>query len=71
MLKTYKEYLKWASELFGLGYIEIGGFICEDRKRRAGITISNKTEYDDGNEVYKVIINRKVLKKLIESEEKE
>lgn len=69
MLKTFKDYQKWANELFGLGYIEIGGVICEDGKRRAGITISNKMEYEDGNEVYQVIINKKVLKKLVEAEE--
>lgn len=71
-MNKFSDYKKAVDILFGIGgWREIGGYIDENGIRTPAITISNKMEYEDGNEVYQVIINKKVLKKLVEAEEKE
>lgn len=69
-MNKFSDYKKAVDILFGIGgWREIGGYIDENGIRTPAITISNKMEYQNGNEVYQVIINKKVLKKLVEAEE--
>lgn len=70
-MNKFSDYKKAVDILFGIGgWREIGGYINEDGIRTPAITISNKMEYQNGNEVYKVTINRKILDKLTEEEGK-
>lgn len=70
-MNKFSDYKKAVDILFGIGgWREIGGYIDENGIRTPAITISNKMEYQNGNEVYKVTINRKILDKLAEEEEK-
>lgn len=70
-MNKFSDYKKAVDILFGIGgWREIGGYIDENGIRTPAITISNKMEYQNGNEVYKVIINRKILDKLTEEEGK-
>lgn len=70
-MNKFSDYKKAVDILFGIGgWREIGGYINEDGIRTPAITISNKMEYQNGNEVYKVTINRKILDKLAEEEDK-
>lgn len=70
-MNKFSDYKKAVDILFGIGgWREIGGYIDEDGIRTPAITISNKMEYQNGNEVYKVTINRKILDKLTEEEGK-
>lgn len=68
-MNKFSDYKKAVDILFGIGgWREIGGYIDENGIRTPAITISNKMEYQNGNEVYKVTINRKILDKLTEEE---
>lgn len=68
-MNKFSDYKKAVDILFGIGgWREIGGYINENGIRTPAITISNKMEYENGNEVYKVTINRKILDKLTEEE---
>lgn len=70
-MNKFSDYKKAVDILFGIGgWREIGGYIDENGIRTPAITISNKMEYQNGNEVYKVTINRKILDKLVEEEDK-
>ncbi len=70
-MNKFSDYKKAVDILFGIGgWREIGGYIDENGIRTPAITISNKMEYQNGNEVYKVTINRKILDKLTEEEGK-
>lgn len=70
-MNKFGDYKKAVDILFGIGgWREIGGYIDENGIRTPAITISNKMEYQNGNEVYKVTINRKILDKLTEEEGK-
>lgn len=70
-MNKFSDYKKAVDILFGIGgWREIGGYIDENGIRTPAITISNKMEYQNGNEVYKVTINRKILDKLAEEEDK-
>jgi hypothetical protein len=70
-MNKFSDYKKAVDILFGIGgWREIGGYIDENGIRTPAITISNKMEYQNGNEVYKVTINRKILDKLTEEEDK-
>lgn len=70
-MNKFSDYKKAVDILFGIGgWREIGGYIDENGIRIPAITISNKMEYQNGNEVYKVTINRKILDKLTEEEGK-
>ena len=70
-MNKFSDYKKAVDILFGIGgWREIGGYIDENGIRTPAITISNKMEYQNGNEVYQVIINKKVLEKLVEAEGK-
>ena len=70
-MNKFSDYKKAVDILFGVGgWREIGGYIDENGIRTPAITISNKMEYQNGNEVYQVIINKKVLEKLVEAEGK-
>ena len=70
-MNNFSDYKKGVDRLFGIGgWREIGGYIDENGIRTPAITISNKMEYQNGNEVYKVTINRKILDKLTEEEGK-
>ena len=70
-MNKFSDYKKAVDILFGIGgWREIGGYIDENGIRTPAITISNKMEYQNGNEVYKVTINRKILDKLAEEEGK-
>lgn len=70
-MNKFSDYKKAIDILFGIGgWREIGGYINENGIRTPAITISNKMEYQNGNEVYKVTINRKILDKLTEEEGK-
>ena len=70
-MNKFSDYKKAVDILFGVGgWREIGGYIDENGIRTPAITISNKMEYQNGNEVYKVTINRKILDKLTEEEGK-
>lgn len=68
-MNKFSDYKKAVDILFGIGgWREIGGYIDENGIRTPAITISNKMEYENGNEVYKVTINRKILDKLVVEE---
>ena len=70
-MNKFSDYKKAVDILFGIGgWREIGGYIDENGIRTPAITISNKMEYQNGNEVYKVTINRKILDKLVVEEGK-
>lgn len=70
-MNKFSDYKKAVDILFGIGgWREIGGYIDENGIRTPAITISNKMEYQNGNEAYKVTINRKILDKLTEEEDK-
>ena len=70
-MNKFSDYKKVVDILFSIGgWREIGGYIDENGIRTPAITISNKMEYQNGNEVYKVTINRKILDKLTEEEGK-
>lgn len=68
-MNKISDYKKAIDILFGIGgWREIGGYIDENGIRTPAIAISNKMEYQDGTEIYKVTINRKILDKLVMEE---
>ena len=70
-MNKFSDYKKAVDILFGIGdWREIGGYIDENGIRTPAIAISNKMEYQNGNEIYKVTINRKILDKLVMEEDK-
>ena len=70
-MNKFNDYKKAIDILFGIGgWREIGGYIDENGIRTPAIAISNKMEYQDGTEIYKVTINRKILDKLVMEEKK-
>lgn len=70
-MNKFSDYKKAIDILFGIGgWREIGGYIDENGIRTPAIAISNKMEYQDGTEIYKVTINRKILDKLVMEEKK-
>ena len=70
-MNKFSDYKKAVDILFGIGgWREIGGYIDENGIRTPVIAISNKMEYQNGTEIYKVTINRKILDKLVMEEKK-
>lgn len=70
-MNKFSDYKKAVDILFGIGdWREIGDYIDENGIRTPAIAISNKMEYQDGTEIYKVTINRKILDKLVMEENK-
>ena len=70
-MNKFSDYKKAVDILFGIGgWGEIGGYIDENGIRTPAIAISNKMEYQNGSETYKVTINRKILDKLVMEENK-
>lgn len=70
-MNKFSDYKKAVDTLFGIGgWREIGGYIDENGIRTPAIAISNKMEYQNGIEIYKVTINRKILDKLVMEENK-
>lgn len=70
-MNKFSDYKKAVDILFGTGgWREIGGYIDENGIRTPAITISNKMEYQNGNEIYKVTINKRILDKLVMKENK-
>lgn len=68
-MNKFSDYKKAVDILFGTGgWREIGGYIDENGIRTPAIAISNKMEYQNGTEIYKVTINRKILDKLVMEE---
>lgn len=68
-MNKFSDYKKAVDILFGTGgWREIGGYIDENGIRIPAIAISNKMEYQNGTEIYKVTINRKILDKLVMEE---
>lgn len=68
-MNKISDYKKAVDILFGIGgWREIGGYIDENGIRTPAIAISNKMEYENGTEIYKVTINRKILDKLVMEE---
>lgn len=68
-MNKISDYKKAIDILFGIGgWREIGGYIDENGIRTPAIAISNKMEYENGTEIYKVTINRKILDKLVMEE---
>ena len=70
-MNKFSDYKKAVDVLFGIGgWREIDGYIDEDGIRTPAIAILNKMEYQNGTEIYKVTINRKILDKLVMEENK-
>ena len=70
-MNKFSDYKKAVDTLFGIGsWREIGGYIDENGIRTPAIAISNKMEYQNGTEIYKITINRKILDKLVMEENK-
>ena len=67
-MNKFSDYKKAVDILFGIGGWGEIDYIDENGIRTPAITISNKMEYQNGNEVYKVTINRKILDKLVVEE---
>lgn len=68
-MNKISDYKKAIDILFGIGgWREIGGYIDKNGIRTSAIAISNKMEYENGTEIYKVTINRKILDKLVMEE---
>ena len=67
-MNKFSDYKKAVDILFGIGGWREIDYIDENGIRTPAITISNKMEYQNGNEVHKVTINRKILDKLVVEE---